>query len=224
GAYVDAGGGSQLKAIGEGRYGGQVGSTTYFRVYGKYLDNEQDVLADGAPAFDAWHQERGGFRLDAQPTAQDNLSVHGDLYQGDEQEPGGGVADTSGDNLMARWARRFSASSDISLQAYVDRTHLDDPVPTLMLGTTPLAPGGLLHDDLTTDDVDFQHRFALGNYTRLTWGLGFRHTRDEVANTAALAFLPAILDQNLYSSFIQNEIPVRPNLVLTAGIKLEHND
>src|SRR6185437_15667775 len=90
GVYLDGAGGSQLKALGEARYGGRLGANSYFRVYGKYLDEEQDVLADDAPAFDAWHQERGGFRVDSQPSAADSVSLHGDIYQGDEQEPAGG--------------------------------------------------------------------------------------------------------------------------------------
>jgi len=224
GVYLDGAGGSQLKALGEARYGGRLGANSYFRVYGKYLDEEQDVLADDAPAFDAWHQERGGFRVDSQPSAADSVSLHGDIYQGDEQEPAGGVAETGGGNVMARWSRRFSASADLSLQTYIDRTHLADPEPALTLGSTPIAPAGVLHDDLTTYDVDFQHRFAPGKYTRLIWGLGFRHTHDEVANAAALAFLPAVLDQDLFSGFIQDEIPIRPDLVFTLGSKLEHND
>jgi iron complex outermembrane receptor protein len=54
--------------------------------------------------------------------------------------------------------------------------------------------------------------------------LGFRHTHDVVGNAPALAFFPAVLDQDLYSAFVQDEILLRKNLSFTLGTKLEHND
>jgi len=230
GAYAEVGSGSQLNAVAGARYGGAVSSNTYFRVYGKYLNSTDDVLTDGAPAFDAWHESRGGFRLDSQPSARDTVTLQGDVYQGREDGPTGGVpgpasvAQTGGANVLGRWARQFSLLSDLSLQAYIDRTHLVDPAPALTLGPVLFGPAGFLHDDLTTYDIDFQDRFPLGTYTHLVWGLGYRHTHDQVANAPALAFLPAVLDQNLYSGFIRDEIPLRPTLSLIVGTKLQHND
>ena len=230
GAYAEAGSGSQLNAVAGARYGGAVSSNTYFRVYAKYLNSADDVLTDGARAFDAWHESRGGFRLDSQPSARDTMTLQGDIYQGHEDDPAGGVpgpasvAQTDGANVLGRWARQFSADADMSLQAYIDRTHLLDPAPALTFGTALFAPAGFLHDDLTTYDIDFQDRFPLGAYTRLVWGLGFRHTHDQVANAPSLAFLPTVLDQNLYSGFVRDEIPLLPTLSFIVGTKLEHND
>lgn len=39
-----------------------------------------------------------------------------------------------------------------------------------------------------------------------------------------MAFLPATLDQNLYSGFLQDEIKPFEKLILTGGTKIEHND
>jgi iron complex outermembrane receptor protein len=224
GSYVEGGGGSQVNQVAGARYGSAVADNTYVRFYGKYIDDSDEVLTDGAPAFDAWHATHGGFRLDSQPSAIDTLSLHGDMYEGHELEVAGGVDETSGANIVGKWARQFSGSADLSLQAYIDHTHLIDPIPELTLGTLPLAPPGLLHDDLTTYDIDFQNRFGLGAYNQLVWGLGFRSTHDEVANAPGLGFFPTILNQNLYSTFIQDEIPLTPTLSFIAGTKLEHND
>jgi iron complex outermembrane receptor protein len=70
----------------------------------------------------------------------------------------------------------------MSLQAYFDHTHLLDPEPALTLGSLDLAPAGLLQDDLTTYDIDFQERFSAGALHRIVWGLGFRRTHDAVVN------------------------------------------
>jgi iron complex outermembrane receptor protein len=81
-----------------------------------------------------------------------------------------------------------------------------------------------LYDDLTTYDVDFQHRFPIGARNHVVWGLGYRLTHDAVVDSPALGFFPAILRQNLYSAFVQDEIALRKNLSFTLGTKLEHND
>lgn len=224
GTYVDAGGGSQLQQLAEARYGGALSSSTDFRVYGKYVDHDNDVLRDGAPASDGWHQERGGVRLDSTLSGRDTLSVHGDLYNSDENEPSGGVAVSSGGNLVGRWSRTISAGSAMSLQAYVDRTQLMDPVPAFALGALVLTPAGYLHDALTTYDLDFQHQLQIGPDQGVVWGMGYRRTHDQVMNAPALAFLPTVLDQNLYSAFAQDEIQLEPNLSYIVGTKLEHND
>jgi iron complex outermembrane receptor protein len=224
GEYVEGGGGSQLDGLADARYGGAISSNTSFRIYGKYVDRTDEVMTDGAPGSDAWHQERGGFRMDSDLSSRDALTLQGDYYDGHENEPSGGAATTSGGNLLGRWSRRFSDDSDMSLQSYIDHTHLLDPEPTLTLGSLELAPAGVLQDDLTTYDVDFQDRFSAGAYHRIVWGLGFRRTHDAVVDAPGFAFLPNVLNQNLYSTFVQDEIPIEPSLSFILGTKLEHND
>jgi iron complex outermembrane receptor protein len=222
GLYAEAGGGSQPQDFAGVRYGGALAPGTQFRVYGKYFDRNAEVLANGNSGSDAWRQARGGFRVDSERSAQDRFTVQGDIYGGHEDMPRTGrTAYTSGDNILARWSHDLSEQSDLSLQSYFDQTHLTDPVAPLAFAG---APAGTLHDDLTTYDVDFQHRFRLGPANRIVWGVGFRRTHDVVGNAPAVAFFPAVLDHNLYSAFVQDEILVRKTLSFTLGTKLEHND
>ena len=224
GVYAEAGGGSQPQGFGGARYGGLLGPDTEFRVYGKYFDRGAEVQTNGNSASDSWRQGRAGFRIDSQASAQDKLTVQGDFYDSHEGEQTGGTADASGGNLLGRWTRRLSNDSDLSLQSYVDQTHLSDPVAPLMVAGLQFSPAGVFYDDLTTYDVDFQHRFRLDARNEVIWGLGFRYTHDAVINAPALGFFPAVLDQSLYSAFVQDEINLAPNLSFTLGTKLEHND
>ena len=224
GAYAEAGGGNQLQEFGAARYGGTLAPNVDFRFYGKYFDRNDEVLANGSSALDAWHQERGGFRIDSQASSQDTVSVHGDFYEGHEDVDTGGAAQVSGGNLVGRWAHVFSDQSDLSLQSYYDRTHLVDPFPALFLGNLELAPAGPLQDDLTTFDTDFQHRFALDQSNHIVWGLGYRFTHDVVRNAPSVGFLPSTLDQNLYSAFLQDEILLGHDWSAIVGSKVEHND
>ena len=224
GMYAEAGGGSQPHGLAGARYGGLLGPDTQFRVYGKYYDRGDEVQADGNSASDSWRQGRAGFRIDSEASAQDKLTLQGDFYDSHEDEQSGGTADASGANLLGRWTRNLSTDSDLSLQTYVDQTHLSDPVGPLLAAGLPFSPAGVFYDDLTTYDVDFQHRFRVGARNVVIWGLGFRYTHDSVINAPALGFFPTVLDQNLYSAFVQDEIELAPHLSFTLGTKLEHND
>jgi iron complex outermembrane receptor protein len=224
GLYAQAGGGSSPQDFTDVRYGGALNSDTAFRFYGKYFDRGSEVLANGDSSSDAWRQGRGGFRVDSDPSAHDILTLQGDYYDGREDEQTGGVADTSGANVLGRWSRRFSDTSDLSLQTYIDQTHVSDPVAPLILNGLQFAGAGVLIDDLTTYDVDFQDRFRIGAANSIVWGWGFRYSHDVVSNAPAIAFLPPTLDRDLYSLFAQDEVALRPGLSFTFGSKLERND
>lgn len=224
GFYAEAGGGNILEDFAGARYGAALSPNVHARVYGKYFDRGNEVLADGSDARDASHMAQGGFRIDAELSSRDTLSVQGDVYQGAEQVPAKGDSDVDGANVLSRWTRKLSADSGLSLQMYYDRTHLSQTVPALVLNSITFAPAGTLKDTLDTYDLDFQHRFRLAQRHLIVWGLGYRYTHDAVENAPALAFLPATLNHSLFSGFIQDEIALRNNLSLTLGTKLEHND
>jgi iron complex outermembrane receptor protein len=225
GLYVESGGGGpELRDFTAARYGGTLAPGVYFRVYGKYTDRGDELTDAGSKADDSWSQDRGGFRLDAGTDGPDTVTLQGDFYHGDENVETGGTAQVSGGNILGRWSHRSPDDSTTSLQAYYDRTTLDDPIPALALGALKLAPAGILTDGLDTYDLDFQRHFALGDANRWVWGLGYRQTRDALVGAPALTFLPSILDQNLFSAFAQDEIALAPAVFLTVGTKVEHND
>ena len=64
---------------------------------------------------------------------------------------------------------------------------------------------------------------AIGEHHRLLFGLGYRFTISRVDNTPVLAVLPARLERNLFSSFLQDEIIITDHLKLTLGSKFEVN-
>ena len=221
GLYVEGGGGSELRDFTGVRYGGTLASNVFFRVYAKYFDRNNEVFANGSDASDSWNMGQGGFRMDAEPSLQNTFTLQGDYYNGRENVTTGGNAGVDGANVLGRFSHTFSDDSDMSLQLYYDRTHLSDPIP---VSVDPFEPAGTLTDDLDTYDLDFQHRFHLGERNNFVWGLGYRFTHEVDHNAPGLAFLPSVLDQNLYSAFVQDEIKLVRNLFFTLGTKIEHND
>jgi iron complex outermembrane receptor protein len=221
GLYVESGGGSELQDFGGARYGGTLASNVYFRVYGKYLDRNSEVFPNGNDAADSWNQGQGGFRMDAEPSLQNTITLQGDYYAGHENITTGGRANVAGGNVLNRWTHTFANDSDMSLQMYYDRTHLSDPIAA---STDPYVPRlGRLIDNLDTYDVDFQDRFHWGERNHFVWGLGYRYTHEVDQNASNLAFLPSTLDQNLSSGFVQDEIMLLDDLSFTLGTKVEHN-
>ncbi|HEX3624000.1 MAG TPA: TonB-dependent receptor [Verrucomicrobiae bacterium] len=232
GLYVEGGGGSWLQNFGAVRYGGAISSNIFYRVYGKYFDYGPQVYADGTSAGDSWNRGQGGFRIDADASSADTYTLQGDIFGGNTHtEPGGegmqqDEATIGGGNVLGRWTHTYSDDSDMQLQLYYDRTHLTVPYATFAdpFDVNLVAPAGTLIDNLDTVDMDFQHRFPIGQYNNVMWGLGYRFTHDLTQNAPTDAFFPSALDQNLYSGFVQDQIRFPGDIVVTIGTKLEHND
>lgn len=225
GLYATAGGGTWLQDFVSARYGGTLASNVYYRVYGKYFDRGAEVYRDGSNAHDAWNRGLGGFRIDMESSPDNHLTLDGAGYAGNNDVVPGGEGSpradgaSSGGHLIGRWTHSFAEGSDMTLQLYYDRTHLEAPFQ----GAGAIPPGTLV-DDLDTADMDFQDRFGLGERQRVVWGLGYRFTHDVTREAPLVAFLPPTLDQDLFSGFLQDEITLIDPVHLTVGTKLEHND
>ncbi|MDB5888114.1 MAG: TonB-dependent receptor [Rhodocyclales bacterium] len=203
------------------RYGGTIAGDGDFRVYGKYDNRRHTRTEDQTAVNDASHRAQIGFRTDwARPS--DNFTLLGNAYSGTEEQPAPGAIsisgtaialgsiEVSGANMTADWKHQLQGGSNISLQAYYDRTTRSVP-PTF-------------DDTLDVVDVQLQHSFSAGTVHAITWGLNYRYGMDHVTNSRYFAFLPADVDQRWTSLFAQDEIKLHQNLQLTAGARLEHND
>jgi iron complex outermembrane receptor protein len=211
GLLVSGGGGTELSGFGSARYGGGLGRHATYRIYGKTFSRTPTLLLNGQDTPDAWHMGQGGFRLDWDASVRNRLSLQGDWYDGRiAQAPPGHIA-VSGGNLMAKWAHPISAKSDVTAQAYYDRTHRDIP--------------GTFGEDLDVYDIDLQHHALVATRHNVVWGAGYRLINDNVANTSALAFLPAHVARQWLTAFAQDEIALASDrLHVTIGTKIEHND
>jgi iron complex outermembrane receptor protein len=211
GGLLTAGGGTELRDAEALRYGGQLAPGVYYRVYGKYFDRGDTIRPNGRNGDDAWRMTQGGFRVDWDRGAGSTLTVQGDIYNGTATRAEPDNTGMSGSNLLGRWSRDLGENSEMKLQVYYDRTHRSIP--------------GSFTQGLDTYDVDFQHRFPLGQRHDIVWGFGYRMVDDDVINTPANAFLPARVTRQWFNAFLQDEIAFSDDrLHLTVGSKIEHND
>jgi len=210
GGLVTAGGGTELRDAEAVRYGGQLAPGVYYRVYGKYFGRGDSIRPNGNAGDDAWRMDQGGFRMDWDEGTGTVFTVQGDIYNGTATGAGPNNTSMSGSNLIGRWSRDLGDNSDMKLQVYYDRTHRSIP--------------GSFTQGLDTYDLDFQHRFPVGQRHDVVWGFGYRVVDDNVINTPANAFLPAQVTRQWFNAFLQDEIAFSERLHLTLGSKVEHND
>jgi iron complex outermembrane receptor protein len=223
GGLLVVGGGTQDLALGLAQYGGKIGGDASYRVFAKYLDHNHFPELTGENGEDGWHLAHVGFRVDDSLTPRDSLTFEGDLYGGSEGANFGHIASIAppvnvnidgseqipGGNILGRWNHVFSSRSDTTLQFYFDRFERD---------------GGEISENRDTFDLDFQHHLALGARHDLIWGADFRNSSDDTVGTIDRAWIPADRALQLFSTFVQDEIALKPDRVfLTVGTKLENN-
>lgn len=227
GSYAKAITGTEERGLVSARYGGQLSEDAHYRVYGKAFNRDTAFMPNDA-AVDDWGMLRGGFRVDWDLDCCDTMTFQGDIYDGYTGQRNI-LADpfappfftnvlnndfhVAGGNILHRWTHEISDDSDWSLQTYIDRTERE------------LVNNGF-REDRNTIDVDFQHRFPLGDRHSVIWGLGYRYTEDFIRNVPpTFVFNPSKRPVDLFSYFIQDEISLLPDeLYLTLGSKFLHSD
>lgn len=215
------------------RYGGQLATNLYYRVYGKGFNRNALVTPTGADANDDWDSIQGGMRLDWEPSDENKFTLQGSLYNDFVHESQNvfllnniasltppymtnSVVENhdSGGNILGRWTHQFSDVSSLSLQAYYDHFRQEQ------VGSS---------DTQDTIDVDAQHRFPIGERHDIIWGLGYRYMTAKFPTELPAAFYltwtPPEQHSYLYSAFVQDEITLYPErFTVTLGSKFEHND
>jgi len=213
-AAADSQGGLMSAAVGQHdsdgllRVGGAAPGGGHYRLYAKYAGADDTFTGQGQNTVTGWHRQQAGFRADW-TLGQGLATVSGDGYDGYLGQLGTPPIRISGANLQGRLTRKLANGDDLRLQVILDHTERNQP---------------LAYDEhLDTLDLELQHGFRLGQNQCVIWGAGYRHSRDQVLNGASFGFLPGDTDLNWSNVFAQDEIALRPQLKLTAGLKVERN-
>ncbi len=222
GGLVNAGGGNIEQGFGSIRYGGKIGENGWYRAFAKYFNRGPFKLRNGHDAHDDWDLGHAGFRMDLEPSPKTDLTLQGDIYTGKTYELvqfsplgrsnfyGTQKTDLVGGNIIGRWSKRISSSSNMRFQWYYDRTERD---------------ANYVKEAVDTLDLDFQHSFQAFERNNVIWGLGYRLIHDNLPQTEIFYFRPKSRIDNLFSAFFQDQIAIiQDKLDFTLGTKVEHND
>lgn len=220
--YVGAGVGSDENYV-EGRKGGQTSEQSYYRSYAQFFNRDNSELSAGGENNDEWYRARSGFRVDGALSEQDDYTLQGDVYGGEQDAqlvtpsltPPFSRSllskdDAFGANIMGKWNRELSSDSRISLQSYIDHYSRHEATSS---------------QNVTTADVQFVHNKQLDSRNNFVWGGGMRAYRYEVEGSFAASFNQESTSHKVFSAFAQDEYAILPEKwYLTFGSKVEYND
>jgi len=210
------------------RQGGKAASGVSYRFYAKHRDHEESASLDGSSATDDWQDSQLGFRVDWSASKNQQLTLQGDIYQGDLSEritvPSTATAGfteplddkikTKGANLIGKWQQTNDEGDSQHLQVYLDHVQREQ---------------WIISERRSIFDIDYQ--YSQGDYGlhRFMFGIGYRYTTDKLpAGNLSIGqvrfFTPEKRTDHLFNAFIQDEIALVENrLWLTVGTKLETN-
>ncbi len=221
GGLVTAGTGSEENLETLAQYGGRIGSKCTYRAFGNYFNIEPALLAPGVEGADGWHGSSGGFRSDWVLSANDKLSVQGNLSQTGEGQTLTSVIvsqlpltrtfndpiTVGAGDLQAQYEHTFSNGSELNWRTSFDRVHRNE-----------------LGDNVEQKtNTELEYRLAIGPRNDLVAGAGYRLSTDSFTGLLDGYFVPDHRSDNLFSVFLQDEVELTRNLALTFGSKLEHN-
>jgi len=222
GALATNGIGTLDRTNGSIRYGAPAGDTGHYRFYATYGNREESVNADGKGLGDDWDAIQTGFRTDLSPNQGTRVTFQGDGYTSHINEETNipslippyatlheAENDNQGMNLLSRLSRDISATSEMTLQLYYDRSEKEE---------AQLSWQG----DLV--DIDLQHSFQPFDGHEVIWGAGYRYYTDTLNFTDAFSMTTPTTTDHLSSAFIQDAITLTPTIQFTIGTKVEHND
>lgn len=192
------------------RFGADTDGGTRYRVYGKHFSADETETADGTRRNDAFDRTQLGFRLDFSDSERDRFTLQGDVYDGDI-----GMSDSaweiSGANLLAHWRRALETGSVVEISGYYDQS-------------ARLSVTDGFEENLDIFGISANHQFGLADSQTFVWGTDIRYARDEINNSATIAFLPDRKNLAWISLFAQDEIQLREDLELVLGARAEDND
>jgi iron complex outermembrane recepter protein len=237
GGYAEVGAGDHEQGFMGIRLGGALadGSTARGYVKGFKRDSLRFERADlPAPQDQAigdvstdndWQSYQTGGRLDIPLESTSSLTLFGDIYQSKLQQTlftptltppfygtfANDAFDGSGWNLVAKYTRALSVTSQYSLQAYHDYAKREESLFGFSTHTT---------------DVEFQYQFRPDDKQDISWGLGYRVIRDKLSAAPIIASAKADSTKtDLWSAYFRDEVMLaKDELWLTLAARLEHND
>lgn len=234
GGYAELGVGDYEQGFAGFRYGGQLADGVTARAYAKGferdslqhnaqdMDSNQHILMMGVETNNDWNEIQAGGRVDIAIDSTSALAISTDIYDsnmGQLYQVASSTApyqefihdsfDNRGWNVVAKYTKALSGSSQYSFQTYYD--YVDSNADLF---------------GFTTDTIDFefQHQFTAWQSHSFVWGLGYRHIKDEVVTHPTITTEYSRTKTNLWSGFIRDEITLLDDqLWLTLASRFEHN-
>ena len=228
GTLVSGGGGTAERVFGTVRHGAKVGEHGYGAIWFKAFDRDQLNKNHNANTRipRGWESVLTGFRYDWDPPTPHAFVLESQWRETQTDDkfltftpdpPARGPVIyrrlVTLFNVLGKYTRRFSETSEGSLQLYYDSNHND-------WGNSDIR--------YETYDADSQVRFQVGEWHDIVCGAGFRRVEDSLKARHQYdggRFSPEEAQRDLVHFFLEDEITLIPmSLSIKPGCKFEHNE
>ncbi|WP_350432073.1 TonB-dependent receptor [Shewanella sp. H8] len=239
GGYAELGAGDYEQGFAGFRYGSTLSDKVTSRIYLKGherdsfefyqsdVDSSLHSVLDSVSKDNSWQHLQFGGRVDIQLETDTSLFFSSDYYTTQMQQASNIASpeaplyrefysdevSSDGFNLLSKYTKALSATSEYSVQTYYDYASRKED-----------------RYDIRSDtfDIDFQHQLIVGQNHNIVWELGYRYIQDEVDSrlrTFLTSSEPNQTNTDLWSAFLSDEIMlIKDELWLTLSSRFEHND
>ncbi len=188
------------------RYGGKMGEDAFFRIFGAYKDVDAFKDVNGQESVDDWALGKAGFRVDWEPSEQDEFTFQGGVYQDDAWFNWTGKANPQFDpmkdryikdkdrlDLMVQWNRTFNNGSKMKWLTYYDYFSLDNDFISNL--------------NYHTFKTDYQYQFTPFSNHDFVIGSGYRIISDDTVD-GFLEYRPQSANDQTFTAFIQDNYTI----------------
>jgi iron complex outermembrane recepter protein len=224
GTLLSAGTGSELRSLGEARYGGRVGKGTEYRLFSRYFDEGPENSASGQRAHDSDRRAMVGMRVDSRLSDRDTLTVEGrgynssagfDRVQASYVAPyavlGTDTNHSQSEGASTQWQHKSINGSLTTLQA--DFSHVIHQQSDLDFSEN--AAG-----------LSVQHEMPVGTRHDVLAGVEYQYKQAEntIIPNAPVWWNADDLQYSVASGFIQDEVLFRDGRIrITGGLRIDSN-
>jgi iron complex outermembrane receptor protein len=206
GWLLTAGVGTEDPGVFAARYGGTLGGETFVRAYGKYSQTDWTYLPTGKHALPATDFLQAGFRLDARRAADTTITLQGDYYTNQDLLLDSVPTPIAGGNLLGRWRRAVSPTSELQVEGYFDHTHR-------------LIPENF-EERRNTGSLGIKYRGSRGRHDVVAGGTA-TVSSDRIGNMGFALLVPDERTVQTVGAYLQDSVRVGSRVAVVAGLEAE---
>ncbi|MEM7316181.1 MAG: TonB-dependent receptor, partial [Planctomycetota bacterium] len=220
GTFVEGVIGDELVHSETFRHGGQTDRGTY-RIWGRGIQIDGGVFADGSNEVGSWGAYQTGIRTDFETTWFDNFTIDAavgtfpyDLEFNQVTATTPFVAGAVNNTDVLTWhtnltgERKLSDTESVKVRSSIYSVDADSAFQFKLRAT----------------ELDIQHHLRFFDRHSVVWGSTYRHNRLDYVNNFQFSSRDGTLDLNEFGVFFQDTIRLRDNAEITVGSKLSYND
>lgn len=222
GGLLYGGGGTEEQGFGGIRYGGKLSDTTFLRGTINGIGRDASVdLSGNRGTHDYGNAQNGNFRLDSQLTEHDQLMVEANVSRYRLQGYFIGISSPTPPLWRQDDFGREGVTGSLqgSWKHNTDSGHHSDLNLSFTQTDWQLAMNEMSRSHFV---LDFHHSLPAYEGHHLMWGLNYQMINDNFNNTLTLGFVPDRFTQHNIGLFLQDQIDLSDELILTLGNRVEH--